>query len=594
MKTKIFTKTFGNSSLRLGHFVATFSLTLLLLIGGVTSSKHERRLIKHLTKNYNPEIRPVKQRNVTTSVSFEAEMVQLINVKERDQMMKTNMWLRMMWMDEMLVWDPSDYGGIEVLRIPNADVWNPDVVLLNNADGNFEVSFSCKVLVYSDGSVYWVPCSIYESSCTIDVKYFPFDEQICEMIFGSWSYTANEIKFKWYDGETKCDRDSPLCYSPLDGYVVSGMWDVMKAPGHIYFDGSGKTRQTYISYYYTLRRKTMYFIINLVIPCIIISSLSLFGFYMPADACEKVTLTITVLLSMMVFLLLVANILPDSSDGVPLISKYLLFVFFVNTIQVFIGVVCTNFNMRTPSHQLMPRWMNKLFLEIIPPLIGIVRLDDPTPGDRTDAGKFSSGATDKKKRKEDEGIMMRSLATTTTAVTYTSMDNGAVDWTNIDWKNLSLSRLNLRNGNSIHHTNKRRSDRTEDSTEDGFGGSSWFGGRYSASPTPSPAYSVSNATTENEMMPIQVHEVAEHVRFMAKREMATANDNNVIEDWRFLALVFDRFLLFIFVGVTIVGTAVILLDTPYLWDKVDQQELKNKWHDMHLEMMKQPNYIPDS
>ena len=75
-----------------------------------------------------------------------------------------------------------------------------------------------------------------------------------------------------------------------------------------------------------------------VIPCIIISSLSLFGFYMPADACEKITLTITVLLSMMVFLLLVANILPDSSDDVPLISKYLLFVFFVNTIQVLISV----------------------------------------------------------------------------------------------------------------------------------------------------------------------------------------------------------------------------------------------------------------
>lgn len=161
---------------------------------------------------------------------------------------------------------------------------------------------------------------------------------------------------------------------------------------------------------------------------------------MPADACEKVTLTITVLLSMMVFLLLVANILPDSSDGVPLISKYLLFVFFVNTIQVLIGnrecpksiiiilnpnciwlkksiflpqfsdrlldnrinlaihfltpsaVICTNFNMRTPSHQLMPSWMNRLFLQVIPPLIGVVRPDDPTPGDREDAGKFSASA----------------------------------------------------------------------------------------------------------------------------------------------------------------------------------------------------------
>ena len=83
------------------------------------------------------------------------------------------------------------------------------------------------------------------------------------------------------------------------------------------------------------------------------------------------------------------------------------------------------------------------------------------------------------------------------------------------------------------------------------------------------------------------------VRQMAKRQMSCANDNNSIEDWRFLALVFDRFLLFIFVAVSVIGTAVILLDTPYLWDTVDQQEFINKWHDMHLDLMNKPGYIPE-
>lgn len=554
----------------------TSAVIFSLLICACSASKEEQRLIKHLTKNYNPEIRPVSQLNQTIEVAFEAEMVQLISVKERDQLMKTNMWLRYYWTDEQMVWDPKDFGGIEVLRIPNADIWNPDIVLLNNADGNFEVSFSCKVLVYYYGTVLWVPCSIYESSCTIDVRYFPFDEQVCEMIFGSWSYTANEVKLKWYDwGETKCDHTSSFCYSPLTGYVKSGVWDVMKAPGEIYFDGEGKNRQTYISYYYTLRRKTMYFIINLVIPCIIISSLSLFGFYMPADACEKITLTITVLLSMMVFLLLVANILPDSSDGVPLISKYLLFVFFVNTCQVLISVVCTNFNMRTPSHQLMPDWMNRFFLQILPPFIGVVRPDDPTPGDREDAGKFSASMS-KNKRNDEDGIMMRSFATTTT------MDKANLDWNNIDWKSLSLSKQNLRKGSSASKIAK-----TEDT-----GSNDWFGDHFAASPTPSPA-GVTPSNMASEPLPMQVHEVADLVRFMAKREMSSANDNNVIEDWRFLALVFDRFLLFIFVAVTIVGTAVILLNTPFLWDNVDQEEIRAKWDDMHLELMKHPGYIPE-
>ena len=71
----------GCSLVRLG----CLALTWTWLIGGISSSKHEQRLIKHLTKNYNPEIRPVQHRNVTTPVAFEAEMVQLISVKERDQ-----------------------------------------------------------------------------------------------------------------------------------------------------------------------------------------------------------------------------------------------------------------------------------------------------------------------------------------------------------------------------------------------------------------------------------------------------------------------------------------------------------------------------
>ena len=54
--------------------------------------------------------------------------------------MKTNMWLRLYWTDQQMVWDPADFGGINVLRLPNEDIWNPDIVLLNNADGNFEVS----------------------------------------------------------------------------------------------------------------------------------------------------------------------------------------------------------------------------------------------------------------------------------------------------------------------------------------------------------------------------------------------------------------------------------------------------------------------
>jgi Neurotransmitter-gated ion-channel ligand binding domain len=62
-----------------------------------------------------------------------------------------------------------------------------------SADGKFEVSFKANVLIYPGGMVMWIPCAIYKSSCDIDVKYFPFDEQSCDMTFGSWTYDGEEV-----------------------------------------------------------------------------------------------------------------------------------------------------------------------------------------------------------------------------------------------------------------------------------------------------------------------------------------------------------------------------------------------------------------
>lgn len=45
--------------------------------------------------------------------------------------MKSNVWLRFVWMDYQLQWDEADYGGIGVLRLPPDKVWKPDIVLFN-------------------------------------------------------------------------------------------------------------------------------------------------------------------------------------------------------------------------------------------------------------------------------------------------------------------------------------------------------------------------------------------------------------------------------------------------------------------------------
>ena len=44
------------------------------------------------------------------------------------------------------------------------------------------------------GVVTWEPPASFKSSCDIDVKYFPFDEQKCVLSFGSWTYNMHEVR----------------------------------------------------------------------------------------------------------------------------------------------------------------------------------------------------------------------------------------------------------------------------------------------------------------------------------------------------------------------------------------------------------------
>lgn len=60
----------------------------------IHASYYEEQLYKELFQNYNPLIRPVRKLDETITVSFSIALLQLINVVEKEQMLKTNVWLQ--------------------------------------------------------------------------------------------------------------------------------------------------------------------------------------------------------------------------------------------------------------------------------------------------------------------------------------------------------------------------------------------------------------------------------------------------------------------------------------------------------------------
>ena len=86
----------------------------------------------------------------------------------------------------------------------------------DSADEDIDSKFPTHIVVYSDGTCNWVPLGLYISSCTINIRWFPFDDQICTLKFGSWTYDGSKINLT--------ARDDTI---DISNYSPSGEWDLL-------------------------------------------------------------------------------------------------------------------------------------------------------------------------------------------------------------------------------------------------------------------------------------------------------------------------------------------------------------------------------
>ncbi|KAM3617821.1 uncharacterized protein V6R79_011654 [Siganus canaliculatus] len=283
---------------------------------------------------------------------------------EKNQMMTTNVWVKQEWNDYKLRWNPEEYENVTSIRIPSEIIWRPDIVLYNNADGDFAVTHLTKAHLFHDGRIKWMPPAIYKSSCSIDVTFFPFDQQSCKMKFGSWTYDRAKI-------------DLISMASDVDqmDYWESGEWVIVNAVGKYNTKKYECCTEIYadITYYFIIRRLPLFYTINLIIPCLLISCLTVLVFYLPSQCGEKITLCISVLLSLTVFLLLITEIIPSTSLVIPLIGEYLLFTMVFVTLSIIITVFVLNVHHRSPQTHCMPHWVRRVFLDMVPRVLFMKR-----------------------------------------------------------------------------------------------------------------------------------------------------------------------------------------------------------------------------
>jgi len=273
-------------------------------------------------------VRPVLQPSDVVNVFFDVELKALTEVNNKDQVITTETIITQKWNNPYLRWNPADYDGIQKILVDPNEIWVPDIVLENNADdevvqaGHLE-KFRSWVLLKSDGNNTWLSPATFKSTCTLDVQFFPFDKQRCNMVFRSLTSDSSilDIDTKQIESE---NPEEDLKLSTSNGYWTLRSIEI-KA-GEYKRSRDQTFREVDLSFF--IGRRPTHFVVFSIVPCMIIGMLVLVSFFIPAESGERIGLCATILLAVSVYLLVVTEQLPEQSETLPLIGVYYIVIMF--------------------------------------------------------------------------------------------------------------------------------------------------------------------------------------------------------------------------------------------------------------------------
>uniref|UniRef100_A0A914C8B5 Ligand-gated ion channel 4 n=1 Tax=Acrobeloides nanus TaxID=290746 RepID=A0A914C8B5_9BILA len=306
---------------------------------------------------YEKDVRPTTHHSRPTNITFGFLLNQIVEMDERNQVLTTRCWLNVNWLDKRLSWNASEWEGIKTIYVPYQKLWKPDIILVNNAVREYYGSImSTDIMATSEGNVTWLFSALFKSSCPIRVRYYPFDDQECDLRFASWSHDVNEIDLNLITD--KGDLSSYMNNSEFDLIEMKAI----RVVNHFPTDNSSKWPTIVIRI--RMERRPLFYVFNHVLPCALISSMAVLGFFMPPETGEKINMCITTMLSMGVYLQSITESIPATSEAVPLIGMYYVASLFIVCLATTVNVITLNIHRSGAANQgrHVPWWMEKYIL----------------------------------------------------------------------------------------------------------------------------------------------------------------------------------------------------------------------------------------
>lgn len=278
------------------------------------------RLRQHLKDGYDKNNRAVIE-TVDGNLTHVYVILLMGHINDFDEVnghAKTTSYIKVGWRDPRLSWNTSEYPVTDHITINLKDIWIPHVILWNPIDNYIIVdpeNDQQLVLVYPNGWVTYTNLAILSTLCVPNVEFFPFDKHNCDielLIYESLFY-GESITVQPHLLDLKEQFNSSFSEHP--------QWKLIPGTSHTF----NFSKVVIVRFPFIFQRRGSFMLFNLVFPVMLISLLNVCAFAIPFESGERVSFAMSVFLSVLFYMTIVADFLPHSASPMPLWSWYLLF-----------------------------------------------------------------------------------------------------------------------------------------------------------------------------------------------------------------------------------------------------------------------------
>ncbi|XP_066577058.1 5-hydroxytryptamine receptor 3A [Amia ocellicauda] len=271
-------------------------------------------LISSLTQGSSPLLRPVRHWDNVLTVHLDLQLYSILDVNEKEEKVSLHVLCTQRWRDEFLAWEPLQYRGLPHFTLPASSLWTPDIGVREAVSEN-QLQTDSYVSVSSSGWVQRADPLLLVLRCDLAMFRFPFDSQRCNLTFGPNLHPVEDV-------ELVVARPGVAVLNSSRQSTQHGEWELLSVHTYSFTETLGTNRYSRVTFQVEIRRSSLFYVVNLIVPSGFVMLIDLAGFAIPVESAERIPFKITLLLGYSVFLVLVNDLLPPFRDSTPVLGVY--------------------------------------------------------------------------------------------------------------------------------------------------------------------------------------------------------------------------------------------------------------------------------